>query len=56
MKTLTFEWDQVKAESNLKKHGISFEEAKTIFDDENARFMLDPDHSDKEERGYELHP
>ncbi|MCD8545016.1 MAG: BrnT family toxin [Sulfurospirillum cavolei] len=50
MKTLTFEWDQTKAASNLKKHGISFEEAKTIFDDENARFMLDPDHSENEER------
>jgi len=50
MKTLTFEWDQTKAESNLKKHGISFEEAKTIFDDDNARLIFDPEHSDKEER------
>lgn len=50
MKTLTFEWDQTKAASNFKKHGISFEEAKTIFDDENARFMLDSEHSEKEER------
>jgi len=50
MKTLTFEWDQTKAELNLKKHGISFEEAKTIFDDENARLILDPEHSEKEER------
>lgn len=50
MKTLIFEWDQTKAESNLKKHGISFEEAKTIFDDENARLILDPDHSENEER------
>lgn len=50
MKTLIFEWDKTKAESNLKKHGISFEEAKTIFDDEYARLILDPDHCEKEER------
>jgi len=50
MKTLTFEWDNSKAESNLKKHGISFEEAKTIFDDDNARLILDPDHANQEER------
>ncbi len=50
MKKLIFEWDQTKAESNLKKHGISFEEAKTTFDDENARLILDPDHSENEER------
>ncbi len=50
MKKLTFEWDNSKAESNLKKHGVSFEEAKTIFDDDNARLILDPDHSNEEER------
>ena len=50
MKKLTFEWDNSKAESNLKKHGVSFEEAKTIFDDDNARLILDPDHSNQEER------
>lgn len=50
MKMLAFEWDNSKAELNLKKHGISFEEAKTIFDDDNARLILDPDHSNQEER------
>lgn len=50
MKSLKFEWDLVKASSNLKKHGISFEEAKTVFDDDFARLIEDPDHSQDEER------
>ena len=47
---LTFEWDQEKAESNLRKHGVSFEEARTVFYDEHALVMPDPDHSSAEER------
>ena len=45
-----FEWDLAKAEINLSKHGISFEEAKTVFLDDNARMIPDPDHSDNEDR------
>ena len=50
MKTLSFEWDERKAGANLKKHGVSFEEARTAFYDENAIQFFDPDHSDDEER------
>lgn len=48
--TLLFEWDDPKATANIKKHGISFEEAKTVFRDENARLIADPDHSEDEDR------
>lgn len=47
---MRFEWDNRKAESNQQKHGISFEEAETVFYDENARLMYDPEHSLEEER------
>ncbi|MBN2894530.1 MAG: BrnT family toxin [Campylobacterales bacterium] len=50
MKSLKFEWDPAKASSNIKKHGISFDEAKTVFEDDFARLMPDPDHSEEEER------
>lgn len=50
MKSLTFEWDPTKALSNVNKHGITFEEAKTVFDDDFARLLHDPDHSEEEER------
>ncbi len=50
MTPLQFSWDPAKASSNLKKHGVSFEEAKTIFYDENARLIKDPDHSEDEDR------
>ena len=50
MKPLKFSWDSSKATSNLSKHCISFEEAKTVFEDAHARLILDPDHSDEEER------
>ena len=50
MKQLSFEWDPTKAASNAKKHGISFEEAKTVFYDENALLIPDPDHSLSEDR------
>ncbi|WP_078131851.1 BrnT family toxin [Leptospira kirschneri] len=50
MSSIDFEWDFVKNSINKKKHGVSFEEAKTVFYDENARIINDPDHSKNEER------
>jgi len=51
MDHLQFEWDSVKSASNEKKHGVSFREAKTVFTDQYARLMPDPDHSnDNEDR------
>ena len=50
MKRFEFSWDPAKAKSNKKKHGVSFEEAQTVFYDDNARFMHDPDHSENEDR------
>jgi hypothetical protein len=47
---IEFAWDRRKARSNLVKHGVSFEEAQTVFLDENARLIDDPDHSQDEER------
>lgn len=43
-----FEWNQEKAASNIKKHGVSFDEAVTVFWDENALIINDPDHSEDE--------
>lgn len=45
-----FERDPAKAGVNQKKHGVSFEEAQTVFSDERARLIDDPDHSDDEDR------
>lgn len=50
MSNIKFEWDAKKASANEKKHGISFDEARTVFFDENAKLIDDPDHSDDEER------
>jgi uncharacterized DUF497 family protein len=50
MSSLRFGWDSRKSLANEKKHGVSFEEAKTVFLDENARFMPDPEHSKDEDR------
>lgn len=50
MDELRFIWDRSKAASNLKKHGVSFEEAQAVFSDEFARLIPDPDHSDEEDR------
>jgi uncharacterized DUF497 family protein len=50
MSNITFEWDAVKASINKKKHGVTFDEAKTVFFDENAKIIHDPRHSDDEER------
>lgn len=47
---LTFEWDQSKSERNEAKRGISFEEAKTVFNDPYAITLDDPDHSHGEYR------
>lgn len=44
------EWDEAKNISNKKKHGISFQEAVTVFADEHALLMADPDHSTEEDR------
>lgn len=50
MDTLKFEWDENKNKINQRKHRISFEEAKTVFYDEEALVIDDPDHSEYEER------
>jgi uncharacterized DUF497 family protein len=50
MEHLVFEWDESKNTSNQKKHGISFSEAKTIFTDQFARLIADPDNSEDEDR------
>jgi hypothetical protein len=47
---MKFEWDQPKAASNLKKHGVSFEEAKTVFDNPLAVIFDDDAHSVDEQR------
>ncbi|MCX6154518.1 MAG: BrnT family toxin [Candidatus Kapabacteria bacterium] len=47
---LEFEWDIIKAESNLKKHGISFNEAKSVFEDFSAFIFDDEKHSKTEKR------
>ena len=50
MEVIKFEWDENKNSINKKKHHISFEEAKTVFFDENALVIDDPDHSEEEDR------
>ncbi len=50
MNSLRFEWDPAKASVNARKHGVSFEEAQSVFADERARVIDDPDHSDEEDR------
>ena len=50
MKEIQFIWDQNKNISNQKKHNISFEEAKTVFYDDNAKLIHDPEHSETEDR------
>lgn len=50
MGNIAFSWDARKARSNLTKHGVSFEEAQTVFLDDNARLIDDPDHSEDEQR------
>lgn len=50
MQSISFEWDSRKNSLNKSKHGITFEEAQTVFVDENALLIHDPDHSDDEDR------
>lgn len=47
---MEFEWDDRKEERNLRKHGVSFYEASTVFDDPLAVTGYDPDHSTAEDR------
>ena len=47
---LTFEWNEDKARRNQAKHGVSFEEGKTVFSDPFARTIADPDHAPQEDR------
>jgi uncharacterized DUF497 family protein len=51
---LRFEWDGSKAAANLKKHGVSFEEATTVFSDPLSLTISDPDHSASESRFLDL--
>ncbi len=50
MNELNFEWDNRKEKSNARKHGVSFDEARTVFYDERAIQFSDPDHSEDEDR------
>lgn len=50
MRPIGFDWNDRKAEANLRKHGVSFVEASTVFEDDAALFMADPDHSQSEDR------
>ena len=50
MAKFSFVWDECKDRQNQKKHGVSFEEAQSVFFDDAAREFFDPDHSEVEER------
>ena len=50
MSSIRFEWDPKKAQLNLQKHRVSFEDARTVFSDERALLIDDPDHSEGEDR------
>lgn len=50
MGAIRFVWDERKNAINKKKHGVSFEEGQTVFADDNALFMHDPDNSEDEDR------
>lgn len=50
MENINFEWDENKNKTNQRKHGIDFEEAKTVFYDDNALLFDDPEHSIDEDR------
>ena len=50
MQDLHFEWDRIKSVRNRRTHGISFEEAETVFLDDQALFLDDPDHSNLVDR------
>ena len=50
MSNLRFAWDERKSSANFNKHGVSFDEAKSVFVDERAKLIDVPDHSDEEDR------
>ena len=50
MNDIHFEWDESKDRENKRKHGVTFEEARTVFLDENAIRFYDPEHSTDEDR------
>ena len=50
MGALRFDWDPAKAAANLREYGVSFEEARTAFEDAEGLIIPDPDHSEGEER------
>ena len=50
MPDLRFAWDSAKARANVTKHGVSFAEAQTVFLDDRARLLDDPEHSTDESR------
>ena len=50
MSPLRFAWDPRKNRSNRRKHGVTFEEAESVFFDDSALLIDDPDHSDQEDR------
>ena len=50
MSNIDFSWDKSKNKLNKRKHGVSFEEARTVFYDDNAIEFSDPDHSEEEHR------
>lgn len=50
MSNIRFVWDSKKAEANRRKHGVSFDEARSVFYDEDAQLKADPDHSQDEDR------
>ncbi len=52
MNAIRFEWDPIKAQRNKVKHGISFEEAQTVFYDNNALLIADPEHSNKNDNRF----
>lgn len=47
---MIFEWDEKKAQANIIKHGVSFNEAQSVFEDIAALQIFDPDHSEQEDR------
>jgi uncharacterized DUF497 family protein len=50
LRPIRFEWYERKASTNARKHGVTFEEARSVFVDERARLIGDPDHSEEEDR------
>ena len=50
MSRIRFDWDPQKAAANLRKHKVSFEDAQSVFSDDRALLIDDPDHSEDEER------